>query len=359
MADQEVELPGGGGVMSLSKARRVVTAAVLAVSLSAGLLSQSGSLAAPTEAELEAARERLMELEADFEIVVEDYNRVHEDLTEIQARIAATELDVRAIERRMGSRRDAAVDVARELYMGGPGETLEAVLSAADFNEVQSRIEYLETTQVAQSRLFEGLAADRWILEGKLEDLEGDRSAALAAEERLAGLRDEIEAKLAEQEDEIAELNAAIERAERRAAARAEAAAEATAPPIAPPARPAPAPNGNAQIAVDAALSQVGKPYQWGAAGPGSYDCSGLTMWAWARAGVALPHNSGMQYAATPRVDRSDWQPGDLLFFGSPIHHVGIYIGNGQMVAAPYTGSYVQVTSANRSDYAGAGRPGA
>ncbi|MGH2748987.1 MAG: C40 family peptidase, partial [Actinomycetota bacterium] len=121
----------------------------------------------------------------------------------------------------------------------------------------------------------------------------------------------------------------------------------------------APAPNPRAQAAVDAALSQVGKPYQWGAAGPDSYDCSGLTMWAWAHAGVSLPHNSGMQYAATPRVAQSDWAPGDLLFFGSPIHHVGMYIGNGQMVEAPYSGEQVRVNSAYRSDYVEAGRPGA
>lgn len=348
----------------MTKARRVTTAALLAVCVSAGLLSQSGSLAAPTPAELEAARERLMELEAEFEIVVEDYNLVHEKLTETQARIGTTELEVRGIERRMGTRREAAVDVARELYMGGPAETLEAVLTADDFNEVGARLEYLETTQVAQSKLFEGLAADRSELEAKLEDLEEDRAAALAAEERLTGLRVEVESKLAEQEDEIAELNAAIERAERLAAARAEAAAEArseaaaTPPPPAPVAA-APAPNAGAQTAVEAALSQLGKPYVWAAEGPDSYDCSGLTLWAWARAGVSLPHNSGMQYAATPRVDRSDWQPGDLLFFGSPIHHVSMYIGNGQMVEAPYTGSQVRVVPADRSDYVGAGRPGA
>ena len=79
---------------------------------------------------------------------------------------------------------------------------------------------------------------------------------------------------------------------------------------------------------------------------------------SWAQAGVALPHNSGAQYAATTRVDQSDWEPGDLLFAGSPIHHVGMYIGNGQMVEAPYTGAEVRVVSAYRSDYVGAGRPG-
>ena len=347
------------------RSMRVAGAATLVLSLLLGLLSQTGSLAAPSEAELDAAQDRLMDLEAEFEIAVEEYNLVHENLTEIQARIGTAELEVRAIERRMGTRQEAAVEVATELYMGGSTEALEAVLSASDFNEVQSRLEYLQTTQVAQAELFEGLASDRSELEAKLEKLEEDRAAALAAEERLVALQADVEEKLASQEYEVAELRAEIERAERlaeaRAAAAAEARAEAASVPVAAPAPPAaaPAPNAGAQTAVDAALSQVGKPYQWAAAGPDSYDCSGLTMWAWARAGVALPHNSGMQYSATPRVDQSDWQPGDLLFFGSPIHHVAMYIGNGQMVEAPYSGAQVRVVSASRSDYVGAGRPGA
>ena len=342
------------------RSRRTAFAAVLALCLGVGLLGQAGSLAAPTRAELDAARDRLMALEAEFEIVVERYNLVHEDLTAIQARIGITELEVRRIERRMGTRQKAAIDVATELYKGGSTETLEVVLSAESFSEIESRLEYLQTTQAAQSELFQGLAADKSSLESKLDELEEARVAAFEAEERLTALRADIETKLVDQEDEIAELNAAIERAERLAAARAAEERAAVAPPPAAPAPvvAAPAPNAGAQAAVEAALSQVGKPYQWAAAGPDSYDCSGLTMWAWAQAGVSLPHNSGAQYAATPRVDSSDWQPGDLLFFGSPIHHVGMYIGNGQMVEAPYTGAQVRVNSASRTDYVGAGRPG-
>ena len=81
-------------------------------------------------------------------------------------------------------------------------------------------------------------------------------------------------------------------------------------------------------------------------------------LWAWAHAGVSLPHNSGMQYDATPRVAAHELAPGDLLFFGSPIHHVAMYIGNGRMVEAPYSGQQVRVVSASRSDFVGAGRPG-
>jgi cell wall-associated NlpC family hydrolase len=314
-----------------------------------------------------------MELERDFELVVEDYNATHEELTSLQSQIGKTALEVRAIENRMRSKEKAAVEVAVELYKSGRAGALEAVLSADSLAEMESRLNYLSSSEKAQARIFESLASDRTELEGKIADLEEARAKAAEKEHRLASLREEIDAKLADQKDEIADLTAAIERAERRAAARAEAerqaaadaaaqAAQTSAPSVSTaPSSSVPsvtAASPNAQVAVDAALSKVGAPYSWGAAGPDSFDCSGLTMWAWAQAGVSLPHNSGMQYSATPRVAQSDLQPGDLLFFGSPIHHVGMYIGNGQMVESPYTGLSVRVTAAFRSDYVGAGRPG-
>ncbi len=315
--------------------------------------------AAPSAAELEAAQDRLLELERDFQLVSEEYNLVREELVGIQGEMAETRLVVREIQHRMEGKQAAAVRVATELYKSGPGAlALESVLSADSLAEIETRLQYLRSSQTAQAQVFERLQVDQSLLEQNLTLLEDDRVKALAAEQRLAELRADLEAKVEGQKDEIADLNAAIERARRRAAAAAAAAVE---PAIAfPPTniKPAPAPNERAQIAVDAALSQVGKPYQWGGAGPDSYDCSGLTMWAWAQAGVSLPHNSGAQYSATVRVDRSDWAPGDLLFFGSPIHHVAMYIGNGQMVEAPYSGQHVRVSSASRSDYVGAGRPG-
>jgi cell wall-associated NlpC family hydrolase len=307
-----------------------------------------------------------MEIEREFEIVVEEYNAVNESLTSIQHDMATTQLIVRRIEQRMGTKEEAAVALAIELYKAGPtGAAVEAVLSSETLADIENRLEYLKSSNEAQSKVFEKLAVDRVELDAHLAALEDQKSEALAAEARLAELRTDVEAKVAGQRDEIAELNAAIERAAAQEAA-AEAAARRAAARAAPssavadigPIKPAPAPNKGAQAAVDAALSQLGKPYQWGASGPDTYDCSGLTSWAWAHADVALPHNSGMQYNATPRVAENDWQPGDLLFFGDPIHHVAMYIGNGQMVEAPYTGSQVRVNDAYRSDYVGAGRPG-
>lgn len=97
------------------------------------------------------------------------------------------------------------------------------------------------------------------------------------------------------------------------------------------------------------ALSQLGKPYQWGGAGPYSYDCSGLAMVAWAHAGVQIAHWTGYQWQSGPHVPLSQLRRGDLLFYAtstsdpSTIHHVAIYIGHGMMVNAPHTGAFIRI----------------
>jgi peptidoglycan DL-endopeptidase CwlO len=119
-------------------------------------------------------------------------------------------------------------------------------------------------------------------------------------------------------------------------------------------------------IAATWALTQLGKPYQWGGAGPASYDCSGLAMDAWARAGVPLLHWTGFQWPSGPHVPLSQLRRGDLVFYATDvadpatIHHVGIYIGGGLMVDAPYTGAFVRIDSIYAySGLAGATRPAA
>ena len=116
------------------------------------------------------------------------------------------------------------------------------------------------------------------------------------------------------------------------------------------PTNPPPPPNSGAATAVSQAKAQLGKPYEWAAAGPDKFDCSGLTMYVWAKAGKQLPHNAAAQYNATARVAIADLQPGDLVFFGSDLHHVGIYVGSGQMIDAPQTGEVVRYDSIFRSD---------
>lgn len=118
-----------------------------------------------------------------------------------------------------------------------------------------------------------------------------------------------------------------------------------------------PPPPGGA-TAVSTALTQLGKPYIWGASGPGGFDCSGLMLYAWRSAGRSLPHSSRAQYAAIKRVSVSQIRVGDLVFYGSPIHHVGMYIGNGQMVEASRRGVPVRTRSIFRRDMVGVGRVG-
>jgi len=122
---------------------------------------------------------------------------------------------------------------------------------------------------------------------------------------------------------------------------------------------PPPAVSSRSGIAVQAAMSQQGVPYRYATSNPGvSFDCSGLTKYAWGQAGVYLPHQSRAQYAAIPHVSQSSAQPGDLIFYYSPISHVGVYLGGGSLVHAPNTGSVVKVASVNWSKVSGVGRPG-
>lgn len=329
-----------------------------------------------------AARARLSAIERSFELVVERYNLVAEKLLALHGDRAATELGIRRLERDIAFNEANAAAIANELYKGGTQNTLETLLSSESWADIEQRLEIIRSSEAARREVFAALAASRSRLQKEVAEL--DRQAATVAEVRgrLAGLAQEIDLKAKAQRDEIARLNAIVAGAERREALLAErrAAAERQRERAeqrwehyqarqAALAKELPAGvmggeavtltggSGGGRLATEAALSQLGKPYVWAADGPDTYDCSGLTMWAWAHAGVLLPHNSGAQFAVTARVAVADWQAGDLLFFGSPIHHVGMYIGDGNMVEAPYTGAFVRVGTAMRSDYVGAGRP--
>ena len=172
--------------------------------------------------------------------------------------------------------------------------------------------------------------------------LSGLLQGAQKTEQSLAAKR---QAALAAEAAAAAAARAAARAAQQRAAS----AASASSAPVSYPNSPASSQQGN--IAADWALSQIGRPYQWGGAGPDTYDCSGLTMVAWAHAGVALLHYTGDQWVEGVHVSLGSLQRGDLLFFATDnsdpatIHHVGIYIGGGDMVDAPYTGVDVRIDS--------------
>jgi cell wall-associated NlpC family hydrolase len=158
---------------------------------------------------------------------------------------------------------------------------------------------------------------------------------------------------------------AALARARRRAAARTQVQSGPSGSPFAGTSgsTAGTVSAGTAAAALQQAESQIGKPYQWGAAGPDRYDCSGLVMWSYLQVGVHMDHWTGDQWNEGAHVSQSELRPGDLVFFAydtsdpSTIHHVGMYLGNSQMVDAPFTGADVRYDYAFRSDYIGAVRP--
>ncbi|MFU8891815.1 MAG: C40 family peptidase [Anaerosomatales bacterium] len=180
----------------------------------------------------------------------------------------------------------------------------------------------------------------------------------------MAANKAAIESQLAERkrmlsglEDEIARIEAA-ERARAEAAARAAVVSRSTATAIVPTESfPAPTRAARSEV-VSIAKRYLGAPYRWAASGPNSFDCSGFTMFVYRQVGVSLPHSSRAQFGSGQKVPRGSLQPGDLVFFGSPIHHVGIYVGGGQYIHSPRTGDVVKISSLSaRTNYTGAVRP--
>ncbi|GAA2607155.1 NlpC/P60 family protein [Actinomadura fulvescens] len=113
---------------------------------------------------------------------------------------------------------------------------------------------------------------------------------------------------------------------------------------------------GKAAQALRYAMGKIGRPYVWGAAGPSTFDCSGLTMWAYKQVGISLPHYTGSQWNAGTHISRSQLQPGDLVFFHSDLHHMGMYVGDGKFLHAPQTGDVVKISPLEGRPYAGAVR---
>jgi cell wall-associated NlpC family hydrolase len=246
----------------------------------------------------------------------------------------------------------------RSLYMH-PGAVADALLGVRTLGELARARAYGSSVLTADTQLVMRTEKARQELLAKAKSVDGLRRSAQRSEDEMATQRTSINHELGGLRATRRKISADILRLleqERRAAL----AAAARPRPVLheqPVTGPPPPVRGSAGTAVAAARAQLGKPYEWAAAGPGSFDCSGLTMYAWGKAGVNLPHSSGAQFSSLPHVSRANLAPGDLVFFGSPIHHVGIYEGGGVMINAPETGENVRRDSISRSDYVGSARP--
>ncbi len=343
--------------------------AALLVAPALGSVGTTGVSAAPSQQEVEAAQALLQELGHDLEVVIEAWNEARYQLEQSRARLLETEQLLREAELEASTARAQLEDRAVEAYTGMGGQ-IDVLLEADDLSEFSDRLQFMGA--IAQSDADLATLADaagqraEWAREQHEE-------AVAVAEDHVASMeerRTEIQTMLDEQEALAAELEREYTDylAAQRAAA-AEAAELAAQPPSSPPPPSGdgnfspPSPNASAaQIAIAAAKSVIGTHYVWGAASPGvGFDCSGLTSWAWAQAGVYLPHSASSQWTDLPRVSLSAVQPGDIIYYGNYGPHVALYIGGGQIIHArsPEPGGEVQVDSMYGYDRPyGAVRPG-
>jgi cell wall-associated NlpC family hydrolase len=293
-----------------------------------------------------------------------------------EARIQATKTETARLKKLVGKR-------AASVYKQAMSENGFGEYDLSNTSQIAVRNKYADVANQRDDTLVSQLAIAKETLNQQKAAAVQAQTAAQQERDQIAQSKSAIEAANAQQQQLLSQVKgqlaqlvaqeqarrAAAEAAAARARFAATAAARSTASHAAAvqgtsggsdPAFsniPLPPPSGRAATAIAFARAQLGKPYQYAASGPGSYDCSGLTMAAWGAAGVSLPHYSGAQFDMLPKVPLNAMQPGDLVFWGSGgSQHVGIYIGGGLMIHAPHTGDVVKIAPVYGSPV-GAARP--
>lgn len=299
---------------------------------------------AGAEPDIDDVKTRVDALYHQAEVASEHYNDARLELQELNHDLVSLKADQNRQDQRLGSVQEQVKDSVVRQY---EGESLSAVGQVVVSNDPKAFLSQLSTMSAyddLQGQLFEDYSTE-------LKALDIRRSATEKRAAEVADLKKELAEEKATIDDKLSEAKSLLGKleAEQRAAMTSRSTTRT------PPAAPA---SGNAGAAVSYAMGQVGDAYVYGAAGPDAFDCSGLTMMAWAQAGVSLPHSSSAQYSSGPHIAESALQPGDLVFYYSPISHVGMYIGNGMIVHAANPSSGVTTAPLHSMPYVGAVRPG-
>jgi cell wall-associated NlpC family hydrolase len=366
--------------------RALATAVVLVTLLGAPqLVSADGVTQAQRKvdqmlAELESLSDQLGQLD-------EDYSAALDRQAELQTEMAASQVKIDQLTAQLGGVQDVLAKIALDRYTSPDSLQLSPIFSNADtYSRAQQTaalgrvaIDQGQTDMDGLQKLVDDLADEQNSMQRKQTEATDlistltEKQAEYSTLEKVYTTKyaqakaDLGEAKLKAEEERRAAAASAKKAKAKKAAAAAAASKTTTAAPRGSGSGSSsgsgavnyPSPSGKAGIAVSAAMGQLGVPYRYATAEPNvSFDCSGLTAWAWGRAGVSLPHQSGAQYNVLPHVPADQAQPGDLIFYYSPIGHVGLYLGNGQMVHAPQVGTTVSVTTVHWNKVVGVGRPG-
>jgi cell wall-associated NlpC family hydrolase len=348
-----------------SRRTRALLVTGLAAAATFGVLPAGISSADPTPT-LREVEQRVTALNDKVELANEQYSDSRLGLAAANrragvalARVTAAEAQLNVIKKSMGA-------IAAAAYRSGGTDQFVQLVSTSTPQTFLDRASSLDRIAAGQSAQLAAAATARHRLDSARAAARSEQNAAMTVSKQMSSAKATIESALSEQQRLLSGLKAderrrlETERAAAAATARASRSRvttdNSTPTDTSTPTYNGPA-SGGAAVAVREAYNQLGKPYHWGSAGPDSFDCSGLTMWAWGHAGVSLSHSSRAQFNEGRHVSQSDLQPGDLTFYGSPIHHVGVYIGKGQMISAPKTGDVVHIQNAFRSDYVGGVRP--
>ncbi|HYO38175.1 MAG TPA: NlpC/P60 family protein [Nocardioidaceae bacterium] len=339
------------------------------------LVASGGSVvvAAPTyaEPEIDTVQTRVDRLYREAEQASERYNDARLEMRRAQGRLTAVRAALRGQQRRLDAVRAQVATAVVAQYQGQGLSSTAGLLLSEDPDAFIDRLTTVSAFNDQRSQLMADYVVQEKRLETRQSTARDQLDTIAATKRRLGTEKAEIDDKAAQAQELLDTLEArAAARASRSRARAAAAAAARSAEAGADPgssaasgssgsstAAAAPA-SGGAAAAVSYAMAQVGNSYVYGAAGPSAFDCSGLTMMAWAQAGVSLPHSSSAQMSSGTPVSQSELQPGDLVFYYSPVSHVGMYIGNGKIVNALNPSSGVGISDVGSMPYSGAVRPG-
>ncbi|MFD1249351.1 NlpC/P60 family protein [Nocardioides ginsengisoli] len=307
-------------------------------------MSTAGN-SAQAQPDIETVRARVDRLFHESEQAAERYNDARLELTELNGDLKSLEADQsRQGDALAGVRSDVRASIIQRYQTGGLGPAGQ--LLASDSQGFLDDLSTSSTVGELQDSLLADYGTELEAYTIRKDQTQKRRDDIAALQKTLATQKKSADDKLAQAKELLSKLEAK----EREAIL-----SRGSDRPIDSSSISA---SGRAAIAIKYALAQVGDAYVWGAAGPNAFDCSGLTMMAYAQAGVSLPHSSRAQYSSGRHVSKSEMQPGDLVFYYSPISHVGIYLGNGLIVHAANPGAGVKVSSVDEMPFAGAVRPG-
>ena len=341
------------GTGATARRAAVVLTGVVGILLS--VLAVVPAQAAPATA---AEAGRLMAARShDLEVLTEKFDAARVRLAAEEQLARSATVKMKAAYVVLGTAQNQVRGIARSAYTGDGSNAFATMMTSKNATDFVDRMTTLQTIAGHQDVVLQTADAASRVAAQAQATAHAAAVAARTQYNALAAQQASIKQQVASYTADFARLSAAEQQVAVAAADGGTTQASRADRPAIAPSGPIVAGSRAAQIAVDTALAQRGKPYVWAADGPGSFDCSGLTMYAYGAAGIGLPHSAAMQSQMGQPVSRSQLQPGDLVFFYSPVSHVGIYIGNGEMVHAPTTGDVVKISNIDVMGYfAGARR---